>query len=188
MHIPYTTERRADTRVSNVTMGIWLFIASEVMLFGALFSSYALLRTSAPSWPAGRAMLSLPFGASNTILLLMSTTFAWRARTAGTTWRRSLTLSTILAALFLTIKSVEWAHELSRGYLPRVNTFLALYFTLTGLHALHVIAGIIANVWAITGLPRVGPEMSAGRVYALSVYWAFVDVVWFLIFALMYLF
>ena len=61
--IPYTTERRADTGVTNVTLGMWLFIASEVMLFGALFSAYALLRSAATDWPSGRQVLSLSLGA-----------------------------------------------------------------------------------------------------------------------------
>ena len=65
--IPYTVERRADTGVTNVTMGIWLFLASEVMLFGALFSSYALLRTAAPAWPHGREVLNLQLGLANTV-------------------------------------------------------------------------------------------------------------------------
>ena len=68
--IPYTIERRADTGVTNVTLGIWLFLASEVMLFGALFSAYALLRVSAPIWPRGRDVLSVPLGAANTVVLL----------------------------------------------------------------------------------------------------------------------
>ena len=68
--IPYTVERRADTGVTNVTMGIWLFLASEVMLFGALFSAYALLRVSAPAWPVGpRRARACRMGATNTLVL-----------------------------------------------------------------------------------------------------------------------
>jgi heme/copper-type cytochrome/quinol oxidase subunit 3 len=62
-----------------------------------------------------------------------------------------------------------------------------MYFTLTGLHALHVVGGTIANLWAVMGSTRVGPAMTAGRVHALSLYWAFVDVVWLVIFGLVYL-
>jgi len=77
--IPYTAEARPDTGVSNVTLGFWLFIASEVMLFGALFSSYALLRVSAAAWPSGSALLSLTLGTANTALLMLLTAIAWRA-------------------------------------------------------------------------------------------------------------
>jgi cytochrome c oxidase subunit III len=186
--IPYTTTARADTGVSNVTLGIWLFLASEVMLFGALFSSYALLRVSAPAWPAGSQYLSLPIGAANTAVLMLMTGLFWRARSVP--WpaaRRLILVSCALALVFLGFKSLEYSSEIRRGFLPAVNTFLATYFTLTGLHALHVIGGLGANLWAATGVARVGPEMTAGRVRALSLYWAFVDLVWLIIFVLFYL-
>ncbi|HYN10267.1 MAG TPA: cytochrome c oxidase subunit 3 [Vicinamibacterales bacterium] len=186
--IPYTTTARADTGVSNVTLGIWLFLASEVMLFGALFSSYALLRVSASAWPAGRDVLSLGLGAANTVVLMLMTGVFWRARSAS--WpaaQRLILASCALALVFLGIKTVEYAGEIRQGLVPSVNTFLATYFTLTGLHALHVIGGLVANLWAATGAARVGLEMTAGRVCALSLYWVFVDVVWLIIFVLFYL-
>jgi heme/copper-type cytochrome/quinol oxidase subunit 3 len=187
--IPYTVDRRADTGVSNVTMGIWLFLASEVMLFGGLFSAYALLRVSAPAWPNGRDVLSTTFGATNTVILFVMTGLMWRARSAATAAaaRRGLQLASLLAVAFLAVKSAEYSDEIGRGLVPKVNTFLAMYFTLTGLHALHVICGLVANVWAILGLARVGDQMTLGRVRALALYWAFVDVVWMIIFVLMYL-
>src|SRR4051812_9725414 len=80
--IPHTVEPRADTGVSNVTMGIWLFLASEVMLFGSLFSAYALLRVSAPSWPHGGDVLSQPLGLANTAILFVTSGLALRARLA----------------------------------------------------------------------------------------------------------
>jgi heme/copper-type cytochrome/quinol oxidase subunit 3 len=186
--IPYTTTARPDTGVSNVTLGIWLFLASEVMLFGALFSSYALLRVAAPVWPSGTDVLSLALGSANTVILLGMTGLFWRARSAA--WpaaRRLIVVSCVLALGFLGIKAVEYWGEISQGLVPSVNTFLATYFTLTGLHALHVAAGLVANLWAVSGAGRVALEMTTGRVRALSLYWAFVDVVWMIIFVLFYL-
>jgi cytochrome c oxidase subunit III len=186
MQIPYTTDARPDTGVSNATLGIWLFLASEVMLFGAMFSSYALLRVAAPAWPVGRDVLSLPLGLTNTVVLIAVTMLAWRARSRpAAAARRLLGVSSLLAAGFLAIKAFEWRTEIAAGLLPATNTFLAMYFTLTGLHALHVIAGLAANAWALTG--RVGDAMTIGRVRALSLYWAFVDVVWLVILVLLYL-
>jgi cytochrome c oxidase subunit 3 len=184
--IPYTTEPRSDTRVTNVTMGIWLFLASEVMFFGALFSAYALLRVGAPSWPSGRDVLSLAIGSANTFVLLWMTAAAWRARARPHQTRLWLVMSTGLAILFLGFKGVEYAGEIRSGLLPSTSTFLAMYFTLTGLHALHVIGGIAANVWIVAGAGRVPAPLSAGRVRAVTLYWAFVDVVWLAIFGLMY--
>ena len=185
--IPYTTERRADTGVSNVTLGIWLFLASEVMLFGALFSSYALLRVAAPDWPSGRDVLDVWSGLRSTVILLLSTAFIWRARAGGAATRTALFVGIAGALLFLASKSLEWRHEIGAGLLPQTSTFLAMYYTLTGLHAAHVAGGLIANVWALSGTTRVGEAMTAGRMHALALYWAFVDVVWLIIFGLMYL-
>jgi cytochrome c oxidase subunit III len=186
--IPYTATRRADTGVTNVTMGIWLFLASEVMLFGAVFSSYALLRVAAPQWPSGGDVLSLLPGSANTVVLMVMTGAIWRARSAE--WqsaKRLLIVGCALAVVFLGIKAAEYAAEIRQGFVPSVNTFFATYFTLTGLHALHVIGGLFANLWAMNGVRRVGADMAAGRVRALSLYWVFVDLVWLIIFVLFYL-
>ena len=68
MNIPYTVETRPDTGLTNGKLGIWLFLASEVMLFGALFSTYIILRNGAEEWPHGE--LSVPLGAINTVILI----------------------------------------------------------------------------------------------------------------------
>jgi heme/copper-type cytochrome/quinol oxidase subunit 3 len=186
--IPYTTERRLDTGVTNVTLGMWLFIASEVMLFGALFSAYALLRVSATDWPSGRHTLSLTIGLINTFILFQVTASAWSARrSAGAAARRWLAIGTVCALVFLGLKSWEYSRELSAGLRPATNTFLAMYFTLTGLHAVHVVAGIVANAWAMAGTSRISEAMTAGRTRSLALYWVFVDIVWLIIFGLMYL-
>ena len=183
--IPYTVDRRADTGVTNVTMGIWLFLASEVMLFGALFSAYTLLRVSAPQWPHGRELLALGIGMFNTLILLGATTAVWRARQSQRLG--PLAIASVLALVFLALKSVEYTGELARGLRPAVSTFLAMYYTLTGFHAAHVAGGIIANLWIIAGAKRTGAAMTAGRLHAVSLYWTFVDVIWMIVFVLLYL-
>lgn len=185
MIIPYTTERRPDTGVNNVTLGIWLFLASEVMLFGALFSAYALLRMSAPQWSTQASVL---LGLINTLILIQVTALSWRARSARPALARTLLIiSSLMALAFLVVKSLEWNADFNSGLRPATNTDLALYFTLTGLHALHVIAGLVGNAWAAAGAGRIDDAMLGGRVRALSLYWLFVDVVWLIIFVLMYL-
>ena len=103
MEIPYTVEVRPDTGLSNGKLGVWLFLASEVMLFGALFSSYILLRISAPEWPRGAESLSVPLATFNTIVLIASSVtmvMAWASLKMnefgsylGATIRRSSSLS-----------------------------------------------------------------------------------------------
>ena len=124
--IPYTTEPRADTGVTNVTLGIWLFLASEAMLFGALFSSYALLRVSAADWPSGRDVLSVAHGVINTALLIAASALIWRARRAAPSMRGQLSTASLLAALFLAAKASEYAGEIQQGLLPSTSTFLAM--------------------------------------------------------------
>jgi heme/copper-type cytochrome/quinol oxidase subunit 3 len=186
--IPYTVDRRADTGVTNVRLGIWLFIASEVMLFGALFSSYALLRVSAPAWPRGFDVLGVWFGVTHTIVLSIMTALVLRARSVPTAQAITLLLAgSLLAIVFLIVKSIEWRGEIAQGLVPSVNTFFAMYYTLTGLHALHVVCGLAANVWVLLGARRVGEAMTAGRIYSIGLYWALVDIVWLTIFLLFYL-
>ena len=173
--ISYTLDRRADTGVSNTRLGFWLFLASEVMLFGALFSAYALLSISATTWPSGREVLNLPLGGVNTLVLIGVTMAAWR---------RKAVLSSGLAVVFLIIKAAEYTSEIRAGMVPSANTFLALYFTLTGIHALHVIGGLIGNAWAAAG--RAGAAMAANRLGMMAIYWTFVDAIWLIIFLLLY--
>lgn len=188
MIIPWTTDRRPDTGVTNVTMGIWLFLASEVMLFGAIFSSYALLRVAAPDWPVGSDVLSVPLGLINTVLLVLMTLAAWRAtRTTGAAAIRLVLVSSLFASGFLGVKAYEYSTEIALGLVPSVSTFLATYYLLTGLHAAHVICGLIANAWIVAGARRAGEAMTAGRLRATALYWAFVDIVWLVIFVLLYL-
>jgi len=188
LEIPFNVAPRPDTGVYNAKLGVWLFLASEVMLFGALFSSYALLRVSAPIWPHGFEVLGVWFGAANTVVLSIMTALILRARALDPRAARRLVVAgSALAIVFLLIKGLEWRGEISNGLVPSVNTFFAMYFTLTGLHALHVIAGLVANAWALMGASRVGEAMTTGRIRSLALYWAFVDVVWLVIFLLFYL-
>jgi heme/copper-type cytochrome/quinol oxidase subunit 3 len=186
--IPYTVDRRADTGVTNVTMGVWLFIASEVMLFGALLSAYALLRTGASAWNAGRVALSVPTGATTVALVMVLTALAWRARRADPgAIPRWLGAGTVVAALFVLVQAAEYAGLAGGGTRPSSSTFFAMYFTLTGLHALHVLIGAAANVWVLAGAGRVPDRLTRGRLHALSVYWTLVAAVWVAVFGLFYL-
>jgi cytochrome c oxidase subunit 3 len=183
--IPYTTERRPDTGVDNVTLGFWLFIASEVMLFGALFSSYALLRVSATDWPAGSSVLEVKSGIAYTLILLLTTWLFVRYAHRSPQFR--LISASVFAALFLVAKGDDYWDLWSRGLVPAASTFWAMYYTLTGLHAVHVLGGILANLWVLSGLRSVSEAMTAGRLRVLLGYWVFLDLVWLAIFAGLYL-
>jgi len=195
MNIPYTVERRADTGVTNVTMGIWLFLASEVMLFGSLFSAYALLRTGAPSWPDQSAVLNVPLATLNTVILISSSVtmvMAWAGAAGGkiSRYRLFMGLTLLGGALFLVVKVIEYSEKFSHGLYPSTNNFLALYFTMTGLHAIHVIAGMVVNAYLIGPGTRMWTRVHlrfTNRIEIAGIYWHFVDVVWIFLFPVLYL-
>jgi heme/copper-type cytochrome/quinol oxidase subunit 3 len=195
MEIPYTTEIRPDTGLTNPKLGIWLFLASEVMLFGSLFSAYALLRMGAETWPDQSSVLSVPLAALNTLILIASSVtmvLAWASLKAGSLKRYRLFMGlTILGGgLFLVVKSFEYSEKFSHGLFPSTNIFMALYFTLTGLHAIHVIAGMVVNgyLWGPGTRMWAGHrEQFTNRIEVAGLYWHFVDVVWIFLFPVLYL-
>jgi heme/copper-type cytochrome/quinol oxidase subunit 3 len=193
MEIPFTVEPRPDTGLANGKLGIWLFLASEVMLFGALFSTYILLRVGAPEWPHGE--LSIKLGAINTVILICSSVtmvMAWASLKLNDfgKGRLYLLVTIVLAAVFLVNKYFEYAEHFSRGEGPWHNTFFAIYFTLTGLHGLHIVAGIVVMLYLLVpgaGLWTRNPEQYANRVEYTGLYWHFVDLVWIFLFPVLYL-
>src|SRR5215218_3377358 len=106
MEIPYTVAVRRDTGLTNGKIGIWLFLASEVMLFGALFASYILIRSGAPSWPRGASILNVPLATFNTLVLITSSVtmvMAWASLMRGRfgTFRIYLGSTVLLGFVFL---------------------------------------------------------------------------------------
>jgi cytochrome c oxidase subunit III len=208
MEIPYTTAVRPDTGLTNPKLGIWLFLASEVMLFGSLFSAYALLRSGSPSWPDQSATLSVPLATLNTVILIASSVtmvLAWVAlKEAGSSgegagsrdekslgrYRLFMGLTLVGGLLFLVVKTFEYSDKFSHGLYPSTSNFLALYFTMTGLHALHVIGGMVVNAYFLGPGTRMWNHdrvRFTNRIEIAGIYWHFVDVVWIFLFPVLYL-
>ncbi|HEX3529897.1 MAG TPA: heme-copper oxidase subunit III [Thermoanaerobaculia bacterium] len=196
MEIPYTTETRPDTGLYNAKLGVWLFLASEVMLFGSLFSSYILLRTGAPSWPHGRDLgLSVPLATINTMVLIGSSVtmvLAWASLKLKefNKYRLYMGLTILAGFAFMGIKAYEYATKFEHGHFPKTNTFFAIYFTLTGLHGLHVLGGMIINgyFWGPGAkMWKTDPERFTNRIEVGGLYWHFVDLVWIFLFPTLYL-
>jgi cytochrome c oxidase subunit III len=288
MEIPYAIQARPDTGLYNAKVGIWLFLASEVMLFGGLFSAYVLLRVGAVEgyWPHG--WLNVTLGTANTVILALSaitTLLAWVACKTNQFGKFKFfhACTLLLALTFLGIKSYEyhdkWIHyeiKLNNGtfadghlesatylnqqtkeelekrsfcgnaftvvtatatnhfalasvvlhgrfvkdetllydlrnqgkieqeeitvaaadikqmenYGPWHNTYLALYFTLTGLHALHILGGsvVIGYIWGPgRRMWRKNPAQFTNRVEVSGLFWHFVDLVWIFLFPVLYL-
>jgi len=196
MDIPYTVTPREDTGVFNSKIGIWLFLASEVMLFGALFSSYVLLRMGSPSWPAGGTMLNVPIGTFNTLVLITSSitmVMAWASCMLRDRkkFKFFMGMTILLGFVFLIVKSFEYGSKFQHHHFPSESVYFALYFTMTGLHGLHVIAGMIVNGYLWTrGCSKMWdkePERFANRVETSGLFWHFVDLVWIFLFPIIYL-
>lgn len=191
--IPYTVEVRPDTGVNNPKLGIWLFLASEVMLFGALFSSYILLRIGAAEWPTG--VLNVPIAFVNTVILIASSVtviLAWSSIKLGQVKRHRffLFLTFLCGAVFLVNKYIEYTTKFHHGIFPGTNNYFGLYFTMTGLHGLHVIGGMIVFLYHLipgAKIYRKDPEMYANRIEVTGLYWHFVDLVWIFLFPVFYL-
>jgi len=193
MQIPYTVEARPDTGLANGKLGIWLFLASEVMLFGALFSAYIILRTGAITWPQGE--LNVWLGMFNTFVLIGSSVtmvLAWAHLKLGDWGKHRMFLATTvgLSCLFLVVKYFEYADHFARGEYPAHSTFTALYFTLTGLHGIHILGGVVVMLYLLgpgAGLYRRSPEQFTNRIEYTGLYWHFVDLVWIFLFPVLYL-
>jgi cytochrome c oxidase subunit 3 len=195
MEIPYTTETRPDTGLTNPKIGIWLFLASEVMLFGSLFSSYALLRSGADTWPRQSELLSIPLATLNTVVLISSSAtmvMAWAALKVRNVsrYRLFMGLTILCGAAFMVVKAIEYGDKFSHHLYPSTNNFIGIYFGLTGLHAMHVLGGMIVNafLWGPgVRMWRTQPERFTNRVEVAGLYWHFVDVVWIFLFPVLYL-
>jgi len=196
MKIPYNEDLRPDTGLYNAKLGIWLFLASEVMLFGGLFSAYIMLRLSDPNWANyGQSALNVPLATLNTAVLITSSVtmvMSWVSLKLNDLKKYSMYMGlTLLCSFgFLVIKYIEYTAKFEHGLYPSTNNFLAVYFTLTGLHGLHVIGGIVVNGYFFGPGKKMWdtePERFTNRIEVAGLYWHFVDLVWIFLFPALYL-
>lgn len=174
-------------------LGMWVFLASEVMFFTGLIGAYIVLRAGHPAWPGAGGHLSVPIGTANTFLLIgssmtMALAVGAVAQRQERMARLCLAATILLGAAFLGVKAVEYQAKFHHGIGPSTNVFWSCYFTLTGLHGLHVAIGVLVNLWvlALTGTRQFWAARPHLVEYA-GLYWHFVDIVWIFLFPLIYL-
>jgi heme/copper-type cytochrome/quinol oxidase subunit 3 len=263
VEIPYIEEPRPETGLTLSKFGIWLFLASEVMLFGALFSTYIFLRVGNPDWAtfaygqvdpaeyhaahdahaghddhaehaghdeheghdhaaheghddhaahddhatesgvnprsregAGTPMDSaVPLACLNTVILITSSVtvvFAWLSLVMGNfnRFRMYFFITVLLSFGFLIVKYFEYGAKIDHGLIPSFSPLLAIYWTMTGLHGLHVVGGIVVMLYLLgpgKKMWETKPVQYTGRVEATGLYWHFVDLVWIFLFPTLYL-
>lgn len=193
--IKYVDKPHPVSGVTNAKLAIWCFIASEIMLFGGLFSAYVLLRVGAVSWPDAASVLNVPLATINTFILISSSVtmvMAWAScalRDFGK-FKLYMALTILLSLAFLVIKFMEYSAKFEHHHYPSSSIFYAIYFTMTGLHGLHIIGGVVVNAYLLLFGKKMWdkkPEQFTGRVEVAGLYWHFVDLVWILLFPTLYL-
>ena len=188
------------------TLGMWVFLVTEIMFFGGMFTAYTAYRSWYPNvFAVASTSLDAVLGAVNTAVLLCSSfTMVMAVRAASLGAKKSLImfliLTMILGAAFLGIKSVEYYHKFVEHHIPgpgfqfekeyvgHAQLFFSLYFVMTGLHALHMVIGIgimlVMLWWSWNGTIT---EEYSSPIEISGLYWHFVDIVWIFLFPLLYL-
>ncbi len=183
-----------ETIFAAAKLGLWTFLATEILLFGGLFTSYIVFRLRYPDlFHAEHLKLDRHLGLLNTVILITSSlTMAMGIgairRGRQLMCRVCIALTILLAFGFLGVKYVEWGNDFAEGLYPGTNMFFSLYFMMTGLHGLHVAAGIcVLSVILVMAFRGKFSEHYANPVEITGLYWHFVDLVWIYLFPLFYL-
>lgn len=180
-------------RIASGKLAIWWFLASEIMTFGGLLGAFVLCRLAGGGWHEQAMHVSTRIAAFNTLLLVTSSLTIVQAHAAVDAKDEKrvaqyLLYTILLGCAFLCVKAYEYSGEIAHGFLPGTDLFWSFYYGMTGLHALHVLAGIVFNfvlyLKAVRG--RLWPHAQQRVEYA-GLYWHFVDLVWIFLFPLVYL-
>ncbi len=187
-------------------LGMWIFLVTEVLFFGGMFTAYVIYRAQyTRAFEGASNLLDLKLGAFNTVVLILSSLTMALAVWAGQKGRRNLIIAylsatILLGGVFLGVKAIEYTQKFTHHEVPgphfivpeglprQSEMFFSLYFCMTGLHALHMVIGIGLLLWLILRARRgeFTPEYNT-PVDMVGLYWHFVDIVWIYLFPLLYL-
>ena len=188
------TEGWPFKHVARVRMGVWVFLASEVILFGTFIGAYIFIRAGTPEWPAIDSVFLIQHGAINTFILLtssftavMALVYSKRESKAGVIG--SLLLTIFLGLWFLYNKATEWQELFHEGHTFNSGVVMSTYYITTGAHGAHVIGGLAAMTILIGGVlkGRHMGEDGSENIHNFGLYWHIVDIIWIFLFPLFYL-
>jgi len=197
-------DKREERDYGGAKYGMWFFLLTEILFFGGMFLLYSVFRYRFPDqFHAGASEENLVLGSINTVLLLTSSLFMAAAITAVKRGNNKLSvilqaLTVVSGVIFLIIKGTEWGEKISKGLYPASPVLLktgkgeilyfGLYYVMTGLHGLHVLAGIIVISFMMyyTATGKINKNYPV-RLENAGLYWHFVDMVWIYLFPLFYL-
>ncbi|MDJ0850565.1 MAG: cytochrome c oxidase subunit 3 [Myxococcota bacterium] len=180
---------RSTAGMPTGLLAVWWVVVSEIVIFGGLLASYIMHRLAHDSWSVQAANTNTWIGAFNTFVLLTSSFSAVLAHQAaekgdGPKAARFLWYTFGGGATFLMVKAFEWTIEITHGFTITASTFWSFYYTAAGIHASHVLAGIIIMA-IIAGQAKKNEDLH--RVELIGIYWHFVDIVWIFLFPLLYI-
>src|SRR3954447_14618963 len=181
------------TGVSNEKLGMWVFLGSECLLFGGLISTYMLYKNTAVRGPTPKDVYDIPFTSVSSFVLLMSSltmVLALSALQRGDHHRCRgwLVTTSLLGATFISGQVYEFTSFVKEGMGYTTNVAASSFYTLTGFHGVHVSVGIIMlmSLFVMSLKGRL-PQHKSEVVEIVGLYWHFVDVVWIVIFTVVYL-
>lgn len=190
--INHAHELREREEVSR--FGFWLYLLSDVMIFGALFATFMVLRHNTAAGPSASDIIEPPYVLLQTIVLLASSFTVAVALLAAKTgqlrdMRRFLWATLLLGALFLGLELKEFAVMVADGHSWRESAFLSSFFALVGTHGIHILIGLIwLSVWLYYYAKRGLDKNMLRRLGLFALFWHFLDIVWIWVFTIVYMF
>lgn len=199
--IHHTRDIHADTRTpdphqdtfSKTTLGFWMYLMTDCILFATLFAAYAVLHNSTFGGPSSRDLFKLTTSFTETMILLLSSLSCGLAMLSALHNRKRqiiswLIITFLLGSSFLVIEINEFRNLVLEGYSWRRSAFLSAFFTLVGTHGLHVAIGLLWMAVVSTQLLFCGVTVDTfRRLVTFSLFWHFLDVIWIFIFTFVYL-
>jgi cytochrome c oxidase subunit 3 len=180
--------------VYDKKVGMWIFLCSEVMFFAGLIGSYIILRFGAGNeWPAAGEVLNIPVTAVNTFILICSSVSMVKAFAAieqgdQAGLKRWLLATVVMGATFLSVQAYEYRELVHHGFTPASGLYGSTFFTMTGFHGFHVLCGVVSMIYVTQKAFR-GHYTKADHqgIEVIGLYWHFVDLVWIVLFTIVYL-
>jgi heme/copper-type cytochrome/quinol oxidase subunit 3 len=187
-------EAEPGAGVYNEKLGMWIFLLSEIMFFTALIGSYIILRFSHPdAWQAPGKVLNIPVTATNTFLLICSSVTMVKAYASIADGNQKmlriwLVLTVLIGATFVGIQAYEYTHLIEKAFVPSAGLYGTTFYTMTGFHGFHVTMGVLCMSFVTWKAFRGRYSASDHRgVEVIGLYWHFVDLVWIILFTIVYL-
>lgn len=189
-----STQEYGRLGIENNKLGMWIFLASEVMFFTGLIGAYIVLRMAQPGWPDPAKTLNIPLTAFNTFILICSSATLVKGLTAAKEGdaegvQVGLFLTVLLGGIFLSIQAFEYYVLLNHEHFtPSSSLFGSCFFALTGFHGAHVFVGVVCMlVVFMKSLKGAYTPQEHRGIEVVGLYWHFVDLVWIILFTILYL-